>query len=297
MVKDYIAQENIDVLFLAETWLYQNEKPKVIKDLEPDGYMFHSRPRLNKTGGGLGILYRENMNIKFPKGQRYNSMETQECVIREGNVSIRFVSVYRADSSEGNEYKMSEFYEAFSSMLSFYQKFQDETVFCGAFNFHMNKPEKDDVKKLNEILDTFEISNIVIEPTHEKGNTLDLVIVGKESMLKSYEVGCRLSDHHAVIMNVDMKKPERPRKIISFRKIKDIDKDKFCEDVAQKMQNINMEQDIGQLVHDYNCTLRETLDTHAPLQTKVITVRDKTPWTNEDLNLFQSDRPLVSSHL
>ncbi len=45
MVKDYIAQENIDVLFLAETWLYPNERPKVIKDLEPDGFRFRSKPR------------------------------------------------------------------------------------------------------------------------------------------------------------------------------------------------------------------------------------------------------------
>ncbi len=286
IIKDYIAQKRIDVLFLAETWLYQKEDPK----LAPVGYKFRSKPRLNKTGGGLGILYRENMNIKFPKCQRYNSMETQECVISEGNVSIRFVSVYRAESGEGNEYKMSEFYDECTRMLSFYQKFQNETVFCGDYNFHMNKPWKDDVKKFNEILDIFDKHNIIEEPTHEKGNTLDLVIVGNNSMLRSHEVGSRLSDHHAIIMNLDMKKPERQKKTISFRKIKDIDKDKFKEDVAQKIQSIDLEQDIGQLVHDYNCILKETLDEHAPLQTKEITVRERTPWTNEDLRPWKTER-------
>ncbi len=43
-------------------------------------------------------------------------------------------------------------------------------------------------------------------------------------------------------------------------------------------------------MHDYNLTLREILDVHAPLQTKVITVRDKTPWTNEDLKPWKTER-------
>ena len=60
---------------------------------------------------------------------------------------------------------MSEFYEELTKMLSFYQRFQN-----GDFNFHMNKPERDDVKKLTEIFDTFDKSNIIKEPTHEQGN-------------------------------------------------------------------------------------------------------------------------------
>ena len=44
------------------------------------------------------------------------------------------------------------------------------------------------------------------------------------------------------------------------------------------------------MYYKYNSKLKETLDKHAPLKTKTVTVRDRTPWTNDDLKPWKTER-------
>ena len=255
VIKDYISEQNLDILFLAETFLKTDESETTINKLKPDGFEFGHKPRKLKTGGGLGWIYRKSVNLKCPKCPIFKSMEMTEVLISGKNTKIRFVIVYRAESSDGNRYTMSEFYDDCTDMMTYYQKYQDETIFCGDFNFHMNKPEKSDVKKLTEILDIFGKVQHVTESTHESGNTLDLIITDRNTKLLNHQVDLRLSDHNILLMDVNMKKPCGEKKTISFRRIQDIDKAAFKADLSEKVKSIDLEQDVSQLVHEYNSKL------------------------------------------
>ena len=49
---------------LTETWLGTDIDKTILKELLPPGYSIHRQPRLGgKTGGGVALLYKENINV------------------------------------------------------------------------------------------------------------------------------------------------------------------------------------------------------------------------------------------
>ena len=61
-------------------------------------------------------------------------------------------------------------------------------------------------------------------------------------------------------------------------------------DVSQRIQDIDLDQDLQSLVEMYNNTLMSILDKHAPLQTKEVTIREDTPWTAEEIKPLKRKR-------
>ncbi|KAK6181807.1 hypothetical protein SNE40_009591 [Patella caerulea] len=64
-----------------------------------------------------------------------------------------------------------------------------------------------------------------------------------------------------------MKKPAAPKKTVTFRKFKDIDLASFKEDIMRSTLFKTPSDDIHALVEQYNTTLSENVDKHAPLKT------------------------------
>ena len=88
-------------------------------------------------------------------------------------------------------------------------------------------------------------------------------------------MGQKISDHFAVICQLALRKPGIEKKEVTFRKLSQIDFDKFNSDLCEKFKGFDQLCDINDLTAAYNSTLREVLDNHAPEQTKVITLRNK----------------------
>ncbi len=76
---------------------------------------------------------------------------------------------------------MSTFLTEFKNLLTHYILTKDELFIMGDLNFHMNKPEKTNVNRMIEILDTF-----VATPTHKHGNILDLIITKRDTKLLNH---------------------------------------------------------------------------------------------------------------
>ena len=60
-------------------------------------------------------------------------------------------------------------------------------------------------------------------------------------------------------------------KTVSFRKIKDIDTQKFQDDVVNQLVMVNKCHDIDVLVQNLETTLHDILEVHAPPTTKLVT--------------------------
>ena len=56
LIKDWVVDNNIDILVLTETWLQpDNKDDHIIGELTPTGYSFYHSPRQIR-GGGVGIV-------------------------------------------------------------------------------------------------------------------------------------------------------------------------------------------------------------------------------------------------
>ena len=88
-------------------------------------------------------------------------------------------------------------------------------------------------------------------------------------------MGQKISDHFAVKCQLALKKPGIEKKEVTFRKLNQIDFDKFNSDLCEEFKGFDHLCDINNLTASYNSTLRELLDKHAPERTKVIALRNK----------------------
>ena len=82
-------------------------------------------------------------------------------------------------------------------------------------------------KELMTLLDTFNLSQHIVEPTHKYGHILDLMISKQgASLIKNVNVFLRWISHHSVVeANIMTTKPGFLKENVTFRKCKHIGTD------------------------------------------------------------------------
>ena len=64
IIKDFVIDNDINILTLTETWLNLNSNDQtIINSICPTGYLFQHVPR-EKRGGGVGILFKQSLKLK-----------------------------------------------------------------------------------------------------------------------------------------------------------------------------------------------------------------------------------------
>ena len=156
---------------------------------------------------------------------------------------------------------------------------------CVDFNVKFNKPEDSDTCSLMDMFYNFDLKQYVQCSTHTSGNTLDLIVARDNSDLdiSTPTESWYISDHCFIECNLKFSKPHSEKKRISYRKIKNIDSVKFANDLQKVVQDLENISDLSELAEQYNVRISQCLDTHAPVKTKTVTVREQLPWYNSEL--------------
>ena len=146
-IKDYILEHDLDVLYIAETWFNENGDEVTIGDMTPEGYSFKQTPRNSKNrGGGIAVTHKKHIQLKKETQPIVTSMEIMETTINLNTKRITYITVYRPESSNIYKYTMSTFFSEFENLITRYILIKDELIITGDFNFHMNKPDRPNVK-------------------------------------------------------------------------------------------------------------------------------------------------------
>ena len=80
-------------------------------------------------------------------------------------------------------------------------------------------------------------------------------------------------------------KPNWERKRICGRKLKAISLEHFRQDVVMSPLLSESSNDLLPLLHLYNSELSSVLDKHAPLKSRMVTIRPAAPWFSEEIKL------------
>ena len=131
----------------------------------------------------------------------------------------------------------------------------------------------------------FGLRNHVTNPTHVHRHVLDLVITRvTENIVSNVSVhGQVVSDHNSVIFNLAADKPSFLSKHVLYRKWKDVDIKAFTFDITQSAIVNTPADNVSDLVAQYNSTLVELADKHAPLCQRHVTVRPRASWYNDEI--------------
>ncbi len=90
---------------------------------------------------------------------------------------------------------------SFSDFLSTVISSTDSLLILGDFNIHICCPEKPLVKEFLDLVDSFSLMQSVLEPTHNHGHTLDLILSFGFPIYNVETADTLLSDHKPVIFN------------------------------------------------------------------------------------------------
>ena len=130
------------------------------------------------------------------------------------------------------------------------------------FNIHVKGNAEDGVQ-FSDVIEAFGLTQWVNFPSHNKGNTLDLILTGTVSdfSIISFNQGQFLLGCCSVINFLDYSKP-RSTKPVGYRKWKDIDVNDFIPDIhIDELKSLDCSlEDLLDRIEEY---VQKALDKHA----------------------------------
>ena len=89
-----IAEANAALCALTETWIKEDDDTIPLQ-LCPSGYKCISIPRKVRSGGGLALIYWDNINLKKEKEYSFNTIECADFSIKLPSKTIHLGLIYR----------------------------------------------------------------------------------------------------------------------------------------------------------------------------------------------------------
>jgi hypothetical protein len=144
--------------------------------------------RENRRGGGIAKTFKASFQCQQSFYGDYAFYEYL-CVVIKCCPRILLLTIYRPPHLPA-----AVFLEEFCELLSEIYVHFESIVISGDFNIHVDNPEKTHARDFLAVIDTFNLTQYMQDPTHSQGHTLDLVIT-KGLTVSTHVVDLALSDH------------------------------------------------------------------------------------------------------
>lgn len=168
ILKDYFTSQDLDLMFVTETWLSVGECA-ALSELLLLGCTSFNSPRTTGCGGGVAVILKENLNYKLLSRPSFSSFELCMFELRCSSPMLCTVIHRRPKYNK-------DFIHEFSDLLTGLVPNYDSIVIVGDFNVHVCCPLKPLAKDFINLTEAFNLEQHVTEPTQEHGHTLDLVL-------------------------------------------------------------------------------------------------------------------------
>ena len=205
-IKHLIDEDKIDVLAITETWLSQNSAYE-ISEIVPSGYEIIHVDREGRKGGGVAVIYRQELALVKKQIGTFDSFE--HCAVDINGISnkVRLAIIYRPPSSNNRL-----FLRELATLLEDQSLSGPELLIAGDVNIDLSTNSSFS-KEYLQILDSFSMEQHVRHPTHVKGGILDHIVTGAKSRfnVSEIEVGDLVSDHHILLTTLSFRKPNSTR--------------------------------------------------------------------------------------
>ena len=261
-IHGYIFTEKPDIIIMNETWL---KKSILDNEILPDNYKVFrvdrslkshpwdpNRPKkFRKNGGGVLLAHRTDLclsSVKFTKINVKAELLSVSFKTASGR-NFCISTFYRVGTLEADNFQ--EFEKHFVSLAT--AKKLHRHILIGDFNFpNVSWPSGQtscniEEKFINFLTSDLGHTQVIAEPTHKSGNTLDLLFTNIPNVLQDTSVLDKnefcLSDHFAIRSNIDIEvkyKKLPKRKTYNYRKANWID-------MNNSLRLVNWDRALGSL--------------------------------------------------
>jgi len=156
----------------------------------------------------------------------------------------------------------------------------------------MHNPADTPTSQFLSLLSSFNLSQHVHFPTHDKNHIRDLVITSSDTVLAP-DVSFThwsLSEHFPVCTRLSVNPtPLPPPTLHSFQRLHSIDVGSFLTDLKSSQLITDPPKSLGPLLSAYNTALSSLLDKHPPIVNKLSRRQSPSnPWFSTTLRAFRS---------
>ncbi len=294
-LSDHISTCKYDIVVLSETWLLTSDEADevCVNELLPSGYNIHRVDRnTGQRGGGLAVIYKNNIRLKFHKQTHFVQFECVGCTLNINSYTLNLYGVYRPPPTAQNGLTTSSFIAEWSQFLSELTVSSAEIIILGDVNIHMDQTSQMQTRNFNESLQTTALQQHIHEPTHYRGHTIDVLISRDDDRLvKDINVtdigltdnnGKLNNDHYAITFSLLCYTNEPRTKQVSYRKLRKINTDILKHDIKLSTILNNTNGTVEELTTNYISGITELIDAHAPLLQRTVLLRPHAPWYNEE---------------
>ena len=90
---EHLLEMDCDVCFIQETFLRDGDKAK-LAEIKEYGWNILSDPRKHRSGGGIAMLYKNNIQLKSnTKVTKYKSFQVMESLLTTSTELVRLVNI------------------------------------------------------------------------------------------------------------------------------------------------------------------------------------------------------------
>ena len=277
-----LLQDNaIDIAFITETWLSDHANTTTA-EIKSYGYKIIHDYRSDVRGGGAALLFKCSLQYN-PVDLRVSNITTFEYITGSltctPDMKVLFICIYRTGAVS------KKFFNDLDSILSDACLKSDYVILAGDFNIHVETINENSTELL-QITSSYGFSQIVDQPTHINGGTIDLFFDNSNLLdisTLNVEVTSTLSDHFPVICSTknfitNLKKP----KTITIRDLKSVDNLKLSTDLMKCISEFKLSGNFMESCSNFFTRVKTTLDKHAPLVSKVISYVPHAPWFDSE---------------
>ena len=170
----------------------------------------------------------------------------------------------------------------------------DILLVIGDFNIWAENRRDNNVKNVKHIMKSFGLSQLVHEPTHILGHTLDLVFVNKYQLTAECSVMTELldftSDHYPVCFQIPYPFTSTEKKHVNMRNICNINMDLLKDDLLNSLNEVNYSVAFDELFLNFTNATKSVIDRHAPIISKVVNSNIKPAWMDAEYKHNRSRR-------
>ena len=229
---------------------------------------------------GLALICREMYRVVHLGSGHLRSFQFAKWRIVLKHTTLTILAIYHPPYSNQTRATNHDFLDEFTDWVAGYIINDTNIIILGDFNLHVNDTNDDTAMNFIESTQALALQQHVNIPTHTSGNTLDLVFTQLFNEIKIQR--CIQDDfilHHCIVKcNLNVKRPDILRKVISYHKLKDINIPKMINSFT-----LTYVDNLDGLVDQFNKALSKALDDVAPIQTKQQTVRKSIPWFTDEV--------------
>ena len=289
-LRDLINSGCLDILAVTETWLRDYELA-VIHEMTPDTHTFLHTPRPNARGGGVGVFlsrgFKRIRKCTLDRQESYEVLQV-ECEINGNRITL--IILYRPP-----DLSLSSFIEELKTYLDSIDMVGTDVIVCGDFNIWMDDLSVRYVSEFVDVMDSFNLANVVDEPTTIGGHTVDLVFADKDINLvqdvQVEEIFSISPVHKLINFRVQLAIERKQKRRIKFRSKRNFNSELLLDSIYNGVSSQRLDSCVHGAVSKNKCLMcldelfngvaKDRYEEMCPIIEKEIVIIDSVPWYNE----------------